>query len=87
MKAIYVTMRRIGNSQRVVIPRPVLAQVGLNPDTGAEMTVEGGAIVLRRPAAASRAGWADAASKIAEAGGDALVMGEFGNAPDAELVW
>ena len=35
----------------------------------------------------ARTGWADAARKIAEAGDDALVMGEFGNAVDSDLVW
>jgi antitoxin MazE len=34
-----------------------------------------------------RTGWAEAARKIAEAGDDALVMGEFGNAADAGLTW
>jgi antitoxin MazE len=43
--------------------------------------------VLRRPANAARKGWAEAAKKIAEAGDDALVMGEFGNAADTELAW
>jgi len=87
MRAIHVSIRRIGNSQGVVIPKPVLAQVGLNGEAGAEMTVEGGALVLRRPASPVRTGWAEAAKKIAEAGDDALVMGEFGNAEDAELRW
>lgn len=83
---MHVTIRRIGNSQGVVIPKPLLAQVGL--DNGeAEMTIEGGALVLRRPAKPARAGWAEAAQKIAERGDDALVMGEFGNESDAELVW
>lgn len=87
MKAIHVCIRRIGNSQGVVIPKPVLAQLGLNGEVGAEMTVEGGALVLRRPADSPRAGWAEAAKAIADAGEDALVMGEFGNAEDAELQW
>ena len=83
---MHVTIRRIGNSQGVVIPKPLLAHVGL--DNGeAEMTIEGGALVLRRPAKPARAGWAEAAQKIAERGDDALVMGEFGNVSDAELVW
>lgn len=51
------------------------------------MTIEDDALVLRRPANPARAGWADAARKIAEAGDDTLVMGEFGNADDTELVW
>ena len=51
------------------------------------MTIEGGALVLRRPASPARSGWAEEARKIAESGDDALVMGEFGNAADSELAW
>lgn len=80
-------IRKIGNSQGVVIPKPVLAQLGLDSEGGAEMTIEDGALVLRRPASSVRAGWDEAARTIAEAGDDELVMGEFGNAEDAELTW
>jgi antitoxin MazE len=51
------------------------------------MTIEGGALVLRKPTQPVRTGWADAARKIAESGDDALVMGEFGNDADGELAW
>jgi antitoxin MazE len=84
---MHVTIRKIGNSQGVVIPKPLLAQVGLDGKTGAEMTIEGGAVVLRKPARLARAGWAQAAAKLALAGDDALVMGEFGNEGDPELPW
>jgi antitoxin MazE len=87
MKTMHVSIRRIGNSQGVVIPKVILTQLGLGSETGAEMTIEGGALVLRGPVGPARAGWAEAAGKIAEAGDDALVMGEFGNAADADLVW
>jgi antitoxin MazE len=87
MKAIHVSIRRIGNSQGVVIPKPFLTQLGLNGEAGAEMTIERDALVLRRPASPARKGWAEAAKKIAEAGDDALVMGEFSNASDTELSW
>lgn len=87
MKAMHVSIRRIGNSQGVVIPKPVLAQLGLNGEAGAEMTIEGGALVLRRPASPARTGWAEAAKEIAEAGDDVLVMGEFANAVDEDLAW
>ena len=87
MRAIQVSIRRIGNSQGIVIPKPVLAQLGLDSKAGAEMTIEDGALVLRRPASPPRTGWAEAARKIAEAGDDELVMGEFGNAEDSELAW
>lgn len=87
MRAVHVSIRQIGNSQGVVIPKPVLAQLGLDAREGVEMTIEDGALVLRRPAIPARTGWAAAASSIAEAGDDELVMGEFGNAEDSELVW
>ena len=44
MRAIHVTIRSIGNSKGVVLPKPVLAQVGLEDATDAEMTVENGVI-------------------------------------------
>ena len=87
MKAAHVSIRKIGNSQGVVIPKPVLLQLGLSGDAGAEMTIENNALVLRRPASAARTGWAEAARKVAESGDDALVMGEFGNAADRDLSW
>lgn len=88
MKSLPVTVRRIGNSLGVVIPRPVLAQVGLSEPAGqVELTVERGAIVLRKPRRAPRSGWAEAARSVANKGGDALLMGEFTNADDLELGW
>jgi antitoxin MazE len=85
MKALPITVRRIGNSLGVVIPKPVLSQVGLKGR--AEMTVERGAIVLRKPRKVVRNGWAAAAQLVAERGGDQLLTGEFANAADAELSW
>jgi antitoxin MazE len=87
MRAIHVAIRQIGNSQGIVIPKPLLAQLGLDSKTGAEMTIEHGALVVRPPANPARTGWAEAAQKIAHAGDDELAMSEFGNAEDSELVW
>ena len=86
MRAIHVNIRQIGNSQGVVIPKPVLAQLGLDPKAQVEMTIKDGALVLR-PTSPVRKGWAEAARKIADAGEDELVLGEFGNAGDSELIW
>jgi antitoxin MazE len=85
MKSLPVTVRRIGNSLGIVIPKPVLAQVGLTEQ--AELTVERGAIVLRKPRKAVRSGWAKAAESVAIQGEDDLLMGEFGNVADLELEW
>lgn len=82
-----IAIRSIGNSKGVVIPKAMLAQAGLDGVSVAAVTVEGGSIVLRKPAKPVREGWAKAAQAIAASGGDALVMGEFGNAGDSELEW
>ncbi len=84
---MHVTIRRIGNSQGVVIPKPVLRRLGLSSGTGAEMTIDGDSLVLRRPASRLRTGWTEAARKIAEAGDDELAMGEFSNTIDRDLAW
>jgi antitoxin MazE len=82
-----VTIRQIGNSQGVVIPKPVLQQLGMTRESSVEMKVVGDALVLRKPVERVREGWAEAARKIAEAGDDALVLGEFGNEDDKDLAW
>ncbi len=79
------TIRRLGNSQGILIPKPLLQQVGLVDQ--AELLVEDGALVLRKPKTAPRAGWAEAAIQVAADGDDALVLPEFANENDAELTW
>jgi antitoxin MazE len=80
-----IAIRRMGNSQGVIIPKPILAQVGLEAE--AELVVEKGAIVLRKPTSQVRAGWAEASRKVAEAGNDAIAWPEFANESDKELRW
>lgn len=79
------TIRKMGNSRGVIIPKPLLAQVGL--DGEAEMAVENDAIVLRKPQRKARAGWVEASKTLAASGEDALAWPEFGNEADAELAW
>src|SRR5205814_10326796 len=85
MKSLNVTVRRIGNSQGVVIPKPFLLQAVLAGE--AEMAVERGAIVLRKPRKRVREGSAAAARAIAGAGEHELRVWDFSNAADAELGW
>lgn len=82
-----VTIRVIGNSKGIVLPKPLLAQVGLDDQSTADLTVEAGAIVLRKPPKPVRAGWAQAAHAVSETHQDTLVMGEFSNVEDSELSW
>jgi len=79
------TIRRVGNSQGILIPKPLLRQVGLVDR--AEMCVEGDALVLRRPKADLRSGWAEASMKLAATGNDGLMLPEFANEGDEDLRW
>lgn len=86
MEPIPVSIRKIGNSQGFVVPKAMLAQLGLDASISAEMTIEHDALVVRRPKVI-RKGWAEASKRIAVAGDDALVFGEFGNSADDDFVW
>ena len=57
MKPIKTLIRPLGNSQGVIIPKLVLAQIGLADE--AEMIVKRGALVLRKPTQPARAGWGE----------------------------
>ncbi|MBY4896029.1 AbrB/MazE/SpoVT family DNA-binding domain-containing protein [Cupriavidus sp. AU9028] len=78
-------IRRMGNSQGVLIPKPILAQLGLEDEV--EMEIKEDTLVIRKPRKIVREGWAEASAAIAEEADDALVMGEFGNAEDEKLSW
>lgn len=80
-------IRKMGNSQGILIPKPILAQLGLENEVEVEMAIEDDALVIRRAPKRAREGWAEASKAVADAGDDALVMGEFGNADDTESVW
>ena len=82
-----IAIRNIGNSKGVVLPKPLLAQVGLDDQDTAIIEVENGSLVLRKPAKSVRAGWAQSAAAVSAKGGDALLIGEFGNLDDEELGW
>ena len=78
-------IRKMGNSQGVIIPKPLLAQVGFEDE--AVMTIENDALVLRPVRRSPREGWAEASRFVAEHGDDALAWAEFGNTGDKHLKW
>jgi antitoxin MazE len=90
MKSIVTTLRQIGNSRGVVIPRLILEQLDFVQKSEIRLSVKGDALVLRKApnrVSVVRKGWAEAAQAIAMDGEDELVMGEFANADDMALVW
>lgn len=78
-------LQRVGNSQGVIIPKLILAQLGFEREV--DIVVEDDAVVLRKPRRHAREGWSDASRALAAAGDDALVWPEFGNEGDADLTW
>lgn len=80
-----VAIRKMGNSQGILIPKPILAQVGL--EGSADLQVKNGVIEIRPLKRNPREGWVKDSQRIAHAGDDKLVWPEFGNEGDAELVW
>jgi antitoxin MazE len=78
-------IRRVGNSRGVIIPKPMLKEAGLEKE--AEIALERGAIVIRKPRRNPRQGWAEASRRIAEAGDDKLIWPEFANRDDGDLEW
>ena len=80
-----VAIRKMGNSRGILIPKPILAQLGLE-DT-ADLQVRDGVLEIRALREHPRHGWAEDAERIAQAGDDELVWPEFSNADDADLAW
>jgi antitoxin MazE len=61
---------RIGNSQGIRIPKPLLVQTGLQGEV--EITADDGSLVIR-PVKRPREGWAAAFQQMSRRGDDALV--------------
>ena len=80
-----VAIRKMGNSQGVLIPKPILTQLGL--DGTADLQVRNGVIEIRAVLRNLREGWADDARRLAEQGGAVLVWPEVANEGDDELIW
>jgi antitoxin MazE len=82
-----ISVRRMGNSAGIILPKPILAELGVKAGDDLSLTLEKGRVVLTPVTSHPRTGWAEAAEAIAGAGDDALVWPEFGNAGDDDLIW
>ena len=79
------TLRKMGNSHGVIIPKAVITQLGLIGDV--EMTVTDAGLLLEKPRPVMRQGWAEASQALAAQGEDGLVWPELANEGDAALQW
>jgi len=80
-----VSVRKMGNSHGILIPKPILNQLGLTDM--ADLQVNGNVIEIRCVKRAAREGWAQDSARLAAAGDDALQWPELGNDGDAALRW
>lgn len=69
------------------IPKLILALLGVAAGDDLDRALDDGRVILVPAKEHPRAGWAEAARSIAEAGDDVLVWPEFVNADDAALEW
>jgi antitoxin MazE len=77
----------MGNSAGIILPKPVLTELGVKAGDDLSLTLEKGRLVLAPARAHPRNGWVEASKAMAACGDDNLVWSEFGNADDDELVW
>ena len=72
---------KIGNSQGLRIPKPILEQTGIMDDV--EIEVEKDRIIIR-PVKNAREGWDKAFSTMGERGDDSPLIDDFSNSWDEE---
>lgn len=80
-------LRKMGNSAGMIVPRPLLVELGSSVGEAFDIKVEDGRLVAVPVRGTPRAGWSDAAAALAKAGDDAPVWPEFANDEDADLRW
>ena len=71
---------KIGNSQGVRIPRPLLEQAGLDIEENVELLVEDDRLIIQS-IAEPRRGWKEAFDRMANSGDDVLL------GPDIRTEW
>jgi len=81
------SLKKIGNSAGVLIPKPLLAEIGAKTGDSIGLTIENGRIVMELIAKLPRAGWAEASKQLAAEGDDELAWPEFANEGDDQLTW
>ena len=80
-------LKKFGNSAGIVIPKPMLAEIGAEVGDKIDISVENCRIVIEKVVAVPRQGWAEDSQRIAAAGDDALVWPEFANDDDDTWEW
>ena len=80
-------VKKFGNSAGIIIPKPLLAELGAQAGDSVNLRLEQGRIVIERAPGPARKGGAEDARRLAAEEDDMIVWPEFGNDEDAGLTW
>ncbi|HEV7293579.1 MAG TPA: AbrB/MazE/SpoVT family DNA-binding domain-containing protein [Devosia sp.] len=80
-------VKKIGNSAGVVIPKPMLQEIGAGAGDKVDLSVVDGKIVIEPVRKSVREGWAEDAARLAALGDDELVWPELANDADEDWTW
>jgi antitoxin MazE len=81
------SVRKLGNSAGVIIPKSMLTELGLSTGEYVDMALAEGRLILVPVKQPGRTGWAEASRAIAAADDDALAWPEFADADDVKPEW
>ena len=65
---IQSTLRKMGNSTGMILPKPILDQLGLASGAKVELRIEDGEVIARPAKRKVREGWEEAAKRIGAEG-------------------
>ena len=82
------SLRKMGNSVGMIVPKAVLQEIGLSVGAPMDVRVEDGKVVAT-PVRKVREGWAEDSERVAAAGltEEEAEWMAFGNDDDGELTW
>jgi antitoxin MazE len=82
------SLRRIGNSTGLVLPKAILGQIGIEQGAVLDLVVDNGRLIATPVENQTRSGWDDAAMQISESKDrDTELWSGFGNEGDDALAW
>lgn len=82
-------LRKMGNSTGMILPKPILQELGVASGTMMDVVVENGRVIATPVAKAVHDGWAEAANIIGAAAlhEDEAHWAGFANEDDDSLTW
>ena len=82
-------LRKMGNSTGMILPKPILKELGVESGASMDLVVENGRVIATPVKRKVREGWAKAAARV---GAEPLTEEEkdwlgFGNEEDNDIEW